>query len=774
MMKRNILSLFLRIPLLILLGTIYSFPLNAADSTIYFNDSSPDSIVLGNTEYWEAAFRKTNGSIIYILNKKTGGLVSLGNRIESLWRAELTNNKGFIDSRQWSSSGFSYIWSEEQKTLTFKYPSGTGSQLGLAVNVIFQISSENWFDMKLSLQVTGTADAVEYIHFPSDMVFSNSDIIEGLYPSMPGLLMKKSYFAQRPAYEATYPGYPGVFADFFWISSNGGSIAIYSIDNNDPLIPLRLGLYYSKINNSDCTYYLHKFGIWRWGGQTFDSPVVRVRIGQTKNEAAVSYRIDNSLDKYASLRDKLKDNFGIISASPEIKMDASVIKLPFDQYAVKFFPNIPAPSILHFAGFQKGGFDENTPDIFPPDSRYGTIDNYKDMVLNAKTFGFLSMPYTNPTWWDNESPTLLTLPSPLTIQDIAVITDRGKPLYESYNSRGGYTVCPWVPFVIERLKNSMEQMKTEVYSDIIFEDQIGARSWWFDFNASSPVITGYIDGWIEHTRMYKDNLLATEQGFDRLAETEIGFYGSVQALMKTGEAQKYWGTDTWEPFPLAQMMLRDKVFFYQHDLSDETMTFSKENLIWNLSFGCQLNYQITNSQKDDYEWLRMAGMFQRDVLSGYSDELITGFEYLDMDLSKTDFQNHTVYTNWNAKSARTIGKHTVSPLGAVVLANDGSLCAGIFAGYNGTALAYGDHYLIERREKNYILLKQPLGSDTPINIEILQDWQNTDRILVFTYLKSRKSFISVPSTVSGRFVNFNLARNISGEPVDIFLILNYR
>jgi len=764
----------LRIFVLISIVLFLSSQLFSSDSDVYFDDSSSDAIIAGNSEYWEMAFKKTNGAILYIKNKQTGGLVSQGNRIESLWRAELANNTGFIDSRQWSASGFSYIWSDSEKTLTFKYPSGSGAMRGVSVDVIFQVSSDNWFDMKLSLQVTGMDDAIEYIHFPSDMVFSNADIIEGLYPSMPGLLLKKSFFEQKQAYEATYPGYPGVFADFFWLSSSGGSLSIYSVDNKNPLVPLKLGLYYSKINNTDYTYYLHKFGIWRWQGQTFTSSVVRMRIGQTKNEAAVSYRTDNSLDKYSSLRDKLSDNFGIISASPEIKMDASIIKIPFDQYAAKLFPNIPAPSILHFAGFQEGGFDENTPDIFPPDSRYGTMENYKNMVLSAKAFGFLSMPYTNPTWWDNESPTFLTLPSPLTVQDIAVITDNGKPLYESYNSRGGYTVCPWVPFVMERLKNSMQQMKTEAYSDIIFEDQIGARSWWFDFNASSPAITGYIDGWIEHTRRYKDNLLATEQGFDRLAETEIGFYGSVQYLEKTSEAQKYWGADTWEPYPLAQMIMRDKVLFYQHDLSDETMTFSKENLIWNLSFGYQLNYQITNSAKDDYDWLKMIGMFQRDVLSGYADELITGFEYLDMDFSKTDFQNHTVYTNWNLKSARTVGKHTVSPSGAIVLGNDGSLCAGIFAGYNGTALANGDHYLIEKRENNYILLQQALGFDTPINIEILSDWKTTDRIRVFTYSQLQKSFFTVPSTISERFVIFNLVNNISGEAADIFLILNYR
>lgn len=771
-MKSNQLSIFLLIAVSVLIGIFFSINLNADDSTFYFNDSSAESIVLGNTMYWEAAFRKINGSIIYILNKQTGGIVTYGSKNESLWLAEIANNQGYIEARKWSSNGFSYIWSEAEHKLTFEYPASYGQ--GVSVEVVFSFSTENWFDTQLSLQVSEQNDTVEYVRFPNDLMFQNSEIIEGLYPSMPGLLLKKSYFDQRPDYESSYPGYPGMFADFFWISTVGGSMTVYSIGNIDPLTPLNLGLYYYNSGGNDYTCFSHRFGIWRWQGQSFTSPVVRMRIGQMKTEAAVTYRTDNSLDKYRTLPEKFGGLYEMVVSSPEIKMDASVIKIPFNLYDSLLFPNLPVPSILHFAGFQPGGFDRNTPDIFPPDGRYGTTADFANMVLTAKSRGFLSMPYTNPTWWDGSSPTFLSLPSPLTVKDVAVMTYRGTPLYEIYDRGGGYTVCPWVPFVIDRLDAAMNQIKTEVYSDMVFEDQIGARSWWFDFNDSSPSITSYMDGWIEHTRKYKDNLLATEQGFDRLAESETAFYGSVLYFKMTGEAQRFWGTDTWEPYPLIQLMLRDKVLLYQHDLSDQTMTYTKENLIWNLTFGYQLNYQITNSYKDDYDWLKMVGMFQRDVLSEYADELMKDFEYLDPYLSKTDFQNFTVYTNWDPNTARTVGKHTVSPSGSVVLANDGSVCAGKFAGYNGNALTAGDHYIIEKRNSAYILLEQPLGADTPISVELPSDWKTTDRIYVFTYSNSKKSFVIVPSTLGNGFINFNLVSSMSGENVDLFLITNYR
>jgi hypothetical protein len=39
---------------------------------IYFDDSRPDLLILGNAT-WEVAFRKTNGSVVYITDKSVGG-----------------------------------------------------------------------------------------------------------------------------------------------------------------------------------------------------------------------------------------------------------------------------------------------------------------------------------------------------------------------------------------------------------------------------------------------------------------------------------------------------------------------------------------------------------------------------------------------------------------------------------------------------------------------------------------------------------------------------
>ena len=86
------------------------------------------------------------------------------------------------------------------------------------------------------------------------------------------------------------------------------------------------------------------------------------------------------------------------------------------------------------------------------------------------------MPYINPTWWDDESPTLQNLEPPLTIAAIAVLNKQATPLYEYYGSKGGYVVSPYPSFVQQRLDQLMHDMKEAIPSDLIHEDQVGGRS----------------------------------------------------------------------------------------------------------------------------------------------------------------------------------------------------------------------------------------------------------------------------------------------------------
>jgi hypothetical protein len=99
--------------------------------TIYFDDSDPNHIKLGNDLFYEIGFRKTNGSIDYITDKSTGANITQGSRYEHLW-GTLFPDAGwaFQGGGNFSSSSadlFSYNWNAVDEKLEFSYIPGLSS-----------------------------------------------------------------------------------------------------------------------------------------------------------------------------------------------------------------------------------------------------------------------------------------------------------------------------------------------------------------------------------------------------------------------------------------------------------------------------------------------------------------------------------------------------------------------------------------------------------------------------------------------------------------------
>ena len=613
---------------------------------------------------------------------------------------------------------------------------------------------------------------LDYVCLPSELVFVENDIQEVLLPVPPGVVLEPAFFEQNRTYELRYPGFGG-FADYIALSSTKGQISIYSLFSHDDLIrPVQLGFAHNDLTDPpDSTYYIHKFGARVDNGGTWASPVVRIRISQSPLETINAYREDNGLDQFPSLSEKLGVHYAQVVASPLYKADAYWLykrdNLRFSDYTGKVFADLPSPGILHPVAFQKGGFDENQPDILPPASELGTLDDFEDMFQQAQAHGFLVMPYINPTWWDDESPTLQNLPEPLTITDTAVLDKHSVPVYETYYSRGGYVVSPYVPFVQQRLDQLITQMTTDVPSNMIFEDQVGARSWLFDHNQASISPTSYADGWLDHTRIYSDALLMTEGGFDRLCETEVGFHGSV-LLWEKHQDELPWGNDTWHLYPLAPLMVRDKVLFYQHDLDVFTMTVTKANLTWNLASGYMLSYDLFHGIYDS--WVNVVSDFQEHVLAGFADELMVDFTYLEDLVTQTEFESFTVVANWDDSNPYAIGEYTLPPSGVLVTNADASLVAGIFAEYNGVSLSPGDHYLIEERGETAIIVRQPLGADTDLTIDLLPDWTQDDSIESWAYAANEQAIGNVSTTVVAQHVTFEYQQSIDGQAVAYYKV----
>jgi hypothetical protein len=301
------------------------------------------------------------------------------------------------------------------------------------------------------------------------------------------------------------------------------------------------------------------------------------------------------------------------------------------------------------------------------------------------------MPYLNVSWWDTQAPTVRGLPSPLTATDIAMQTPAGAPVTEQFGPKDGYIVSPHVPFVRNRVHQLMEEWRTEMPAECLFFDQIGARPWRRDFNPASPSPLAYQDGWLETFAPYRDRCLMTEDGWDRLADSFVGFHGGHLQMYREFRYQDVrWGRGNWEPYPLALWLLHDKVLLYQHDLYEEVMTDDPEVLTFNLAFGLLLSYNWDGESRTlDSRWLGIVGDVQRALGAHYAGRPLTAYRRLEADVTETEFGDYSVVANWSRTTPFELDGYRIAPLGFLARERDGSMLAGTF-GNRWTGVTIGD------------------------------------------------------------------------------------
>lgn len=750
-------------------------PAQAGD--VYFDDSSqPGLIIIGNASHYEIGLLKTNGAIAYIRDKRVGGTITRGSRYECLWGASLDDTHPFVGGCHYNPAGpnrFSYDWSQSTETLTFTYMPDPNAAEQVWAQVTIKPSAGAWLDMGLQLRNERGLPR-DWILFPCDLVFTEAEIHQALLPILPGVMLTPRFFAENRSYTAAYPGYPGVFADFAWLDTDHGKLAIYS-RFDESLRPNTMGFIHDEAYLPDSTFYYHTFGARLAAGSTFTSPWVRIRVGPDAFEAVQAYRADNAMDVYPSLAGRLGPAYDRLIRSPLYKADTAQLGLKFTEYG-PLLTRIPAPGILHPVAFQPGAHDEHYPDFLPPAPAWGTTAEMAAMFRQAQALGFFVMPYSNPTWWDDESPTLSNLPAPLTLEDVAAVDGAGRAITDTYGSHFGYVISPYPDFVKARLDRLVHEMTEDVPGDLLFEDQIGARPWLVDHNGSSPSPLAYIDGWLAHTRTYRDELLMTELAFDRLAETETGFHGSVLLPQVTGATAAWWGEDTWRPYPLATALARDKVLFYQHDLAPETMTSSKATLTWNLAMGYQLSYDLVSSTYGggpDSAWLGVVSAFQKHVAAAYAGQRITGYVDETPAVTRTDYETCRAYVNWDPTENAPWGAHTLAPSGALVTCEDGRLVAGVLRRFNDLELSPGDHYLVVTHDATRVTVRQPAGEDTDLRITPLPTWGGRPPKTALALDAAGSIIGRVPVSADGAGVTFRYRGKLAGQAVSAYRLAKF-
>ncbi|MFQ5484678.1 MAG: hypothetical protein ACE5DO_05005 [Desulfobacterales bacterium] len=168
------------------------------------------------------------------------------------------------------------------------YSIGSSNSTKVTASVEVQPYEDFYFDVSLTISHEFGVP-LEYVIFPSDLVFKNNKIEEALLPVIPGVILERSFFQESRSYTTKYPGWPGVFSDFVSIKLNNSSYTVYSIYQPENPIPVvEIGL----VNDDDyipkSTYSKHVYRTYIPDKKEWASPTVRIHIGQKQKWPAAN------------------------------------------------------------------------------------------------------------------------------------------------------------------------------------------------------------------------------------------------------------------------------------------------------------------------------------------------------------------------------------------------------------------------------------------------------------------------------------------------------
>src|SRR3954451_1303273 len=710
---------------------------------------------------YELALSNRNGSLLSLLSRPDHGRLLAGQN-GCLWAARADGVSDYIGGCAYSRTGanrFSYRWNRATTTLTLTY-AGDPSAPHRVTATAEIVAGRTSFDVRVTVENHWQRPLWSVV-LPADLYAPNTAVTAGYAPNfLPGVRLGPGFFTGVHENVLTYPGRWG-FADFLALDLANSHLALYSTTPEPRRIrPTELGWFHGP-PGAGCSGRVfcvtHSFNTWVADGATWTSPVVRVRIGDAVDQTLLDYRHDNGLDAYPSVAEKLGAKFSTYAQAPLIKADARKGLPPLAKWESEL-RRLPSPALLHPVRLPPGAFDATDPDFLPPDPAVGTTQDLHAMIDAAHALGLFVMPYLNVSWWNVNSPTVRDLLARGDATQFAALDNAGRPILEPYHDFSGYVVSPHAPAVRDRLAQLMNEWQSDAPSDCYFFDQIGARAWVRDFNPAAPDPLSYGDGWVTAMAPYSDRCLMVEDGWDRLAKSFSAFHGGLLVVQRETADQDYlYGAGNWQPFPIAPFLLHDKVLFFQHDLSELTMTRDDETLAWNMAFGYMLSYSWELAPDDDTlasPWLDVVGSYQHTLGPYVAGQPLQSYTYVTPRVTQTTFPNLTMTTNWNTTDAYTSNGYGIAPNGFLARSGAGAVVAGTFKRtFDGFALSAGTHHLLVAQTPSAIVVHQPLGTNTQVAVKLPPAWNATNAVSAAAYAPDGRALGSVAGHVeAGHFV----------------------
>ncbi len=738
---------------------------------VYVDDTDPVYIKVGNTSYYEIGFSKADRySLEYVRDKSTGQDVAVGQFDKVLWGAYFRNGAGAVSSQNHVGT-WNHLVSSPILSLRFEDDSGSTRY---RVQIDITVTDSPILDMKITLENNSTDSGwVKDVLFPPALLFVADHVDQVLWPFCEGVMLQRKFFTDPLLGTAARP-YPGLAADLFHLDSTDGHLAIYAVNTGNEVQPSHLKIL--KSPGLTTALFRHTNYTDIPAGQTWSSPTIRWQIGATLDACVEDYRTANELDLARSLQEKLgasvyaklRESVMIKCGFPAFQSGANT----FHNFTNVILPSFPNPALIHTISYWPGGFDINYPDYIPPRSDYGTAAEYQALHDEVRKSGRLIMPYTNPTWWDVNSHTMV---QPGFGSDVAVTSSSGNPISETYNGTVGYAISQYHPNAVARDAQTAAEFTIGGYpSDLIFEDQVAARGFLYDYNPSSPSRVAYSQGLIDHTKDMTDHLpQMTELVLDRLAHTSVGFCGTA----KLADIYDWWwqgdwvyDEDSWRPYPLAPRLFHDKVAFYPHDLDYWTTIRTKANLSHALAMGYNMHYYYNVAS----DWLPVCDAFQKSVCARYFGQRFSQFEYLSSNRrhSRSRIGDVTVIANLDPYDTFDYAGYSLAASGCLATTDSGDMVAGIFEDtFNGAPLTSGDHYILyDRTSETQVMIQQLLFSpDTQLEVPRPSGWDQ-GRIDIVAVAADGHALSSVNLTVGDTYVAFNYLGSLGAQMVNHYRI----
>eukprot|EP00730_Choanoeca_flexa_P004516 TRINITY_DN11719_c0_g1_i10.p1 TRINITY_DN11719_c0_g1~~TRINITY_DN11719_c0_g1_i10.p1 ORF type:complete len:806 (+),score=178.11 TRINITY_DN11719_c0_g1_i10:2039-4456(+) len=490
--------------------------------------------------------------------------------------------------------------------------------------------------------------------WPSDLVLPNgTDKV--FFPVLPGIELNNDVFhhGRQPPHGLECPG-KGCMTDATSWTVGSARFAMVSSSRTDPRMvdPSTLNL----VSYTSDDWVMHRVLLSSLDSPDlpYHAPRLTMMIGKFDLAQVAAYaRSVRNIAAAPSLAEKLEDKLSAFASAPLMKMDSQETGLPFSQYNNLIQEYVNRPALIHLAAYEPVGFDRYYPDMLPPNPSFGTTADMQAMVAQMQQNGHLFVPYTNPTWWDQQSPTVQTwLKQGAALSDFTALDVNEQPIVETYGPNSGVVVEPNNARVQERVAQLVASMTHNVTSDAIFQDQIGARPWLPDYH---PNVQDYLSSWINYTMAASSAgaVLMTEQGFDNLVYGETSFCGSALQDKMEGQYQRVYGTELIDAYPFAAMLMRDKVILQQHNLAPSSFVTNLQALSFNLAMGYSLSYELNFIKNSAFApWYRPTSVIQQRFIAHYIDELAASFEVLQRNATS----NSLTRTNFTSASiVRAIG-----------------------------------------------------------------------------------------------------------------------